>query len=63
MRGIMRGLANRGKYVKRAGDHGVLSPKRGNKNYYKGKGGTKHGVHTDKGELTTTHNNKQLLTT
>ena len=49
LRGIMRAALRRGKFVKRQGDHGVLSSKRGNKQFYKGNRGHKPGVHTDTG--------------
>mmetsp|Transcript_33879 Transcript_33879/g.94403 ORF Transcript_33879/g.94403 Transcript_33879/m.94403 type:complete len:115 (-) Transcript_33879:42-386(-) len=50
--GLVRGAGAtmlRGKFLKRQGRRGVLSPKRGNKDYYKGKGGLKPGVHTKHG--------------
>ena len=39
----------RGKFSKRQGKMGPVGPKRGNKNYYKGKGGVNVGTHTSKG--------------
>lgn len=39
----------RGKFSRRQGRRGALTAKRGNKDFYKGKGGLKPGVHTPKG--------------
>ena len=49
LRSVARAVLRRGKYTKRQGDHGVISAKRGNKQYYKGNRGHKPGVHTNTG--------------
>ena len=51
LRNVARAVLRRRKYTKRQGDHGVISSKRGNNQYYKGTGGHKPGVHTNRGAL------------
>eukprot|EP00658_Telonema_sp_P-2_P017404 TRINITY_DN1675_c0_g1_i1.p2 TRINITY_DN1675_c0_g1~~TRINITY_DN1675_c0_g1_i1.p2 ORF type:complete len:105 (-),score=22.78 TRINITY_DN1675_c0_g1_i1:295-609(-) len=49
MDGLMRTLGRGGKFARNQGKAGPVGPKRGNKNYYKGKGGINVGRHTRKG--------------